>query len=66
MTTWLFTHPACLTHEMGPHHPESPDRLRAILAALEAPEFEALVRREVDRPEDVAGLPEENTAARDF
>ena len=46
MTTWLFTHPACLTHEMGPHHPESPDRLRAILAALEAPEFAPLVWRE--------------------
>jgi len=46
MTTWLFTHPACLTHEMGPHHPESPDRLRAILAALEAAEFAPLVRHE--------------------
>ena len=46
MTTWLFTHPACLTHEMGPHHPECPDRLRAILAALEAPEFTPLVRQE--------------------
>src|SRR5260221_3827273 len=46
VTTWLFTHPACLTHEMGAHHPESPARLKAILAALEAPEFEALVRRE--------------------
>ena len=46
MTTWLFTHPACLTHEMGAHHPESPARLRAILAALEAPAFDALVRRE--------------------
>ncbi len=46
MTTWLFTHPACLTHEMGLHHPESPARLQAILAALEGPEFDALVRRE--------------------
>jgi acetoin utilization deacetylase AcuC-like enzyme len=46
MTTWLFTHPACLTHEMGPHHPECPDRLRAILAALEAREFTPLVRQE--------------------
>src|SRR5258706_7793055 len=46
MTTWLFTHPACLAHEMGPHHPESPARLRAILAALEAAEFAPLVRHE--------------------
>jgi acetoin utilization deacetylase AcuC-like enzyme len=46
MTTWLFTHPACLTHEMGLHHPESPARLQAILAALEGSEFDALVRHE--------------------
>ena len=46
MTTWLFTHPACLKHEMGPHHPECPDRLRAILAALAAPEFAPLARRQ--------------------
>ena len=47
MTTLLYTHPACLGHDPGPHHPESPARLRAVLAALEAPEFAALDRREV-------------------
>lgn len=26
---WI-THPDCLRHEMGPYHPESPERLRAI------------------------------------
>lgn len=26
---WI-THPACLLHEMGPYHPESPERLQAI------------------------------------
>lgn len=31
----LITHPICLQHEMGPHHPESPARLRAVLAQLE-------------------------------
>lgn len=46
MTTVLITHPACLDHFMGPNHPESPDRLRAVLAALEAPDFAALVRQE--------------------
>ena len=46
MTTWLFTHPACLTHEMGLHHPESPARLQAILAALDHDDFAGLVRRE--------------------
>lgn len=31
----LITHPVCLQHEMGPHHPESPSRLHAVLNALE-------------------------------
>jgi acetoin utilization deacetylase AcuC-like enzyme len=46
MTTWLFTHPACLDHDPGRHHPESAARLRAVLDALEAPEFAALERHE--------------------
>lgn len=46
MTTLLYTHPACLQHDPGPHHPESPARLRAVLAALEAAEFSGLERRE--------------------
>src|SRR6266576_3682789 len=46
MTTLLYTHPACLEHDPGPYHPESPERLRAILEALEAPEFARLERRE--------------------
>lgn len=44
MTTALITHPACLEHDTGPHHPETADRLRAVLAALEAPEFSDLLR----------------------
>ena len=39
MTTLIYTHEDCLEHRPGPHHPESPERLRAVLAALEAPEF---------------------------
>src|ERR1700688_4071071 len=46
MTTLLYTHPACLDHDPGRHHPESPARLRAVLEALDAPEFAALERRE--------------------
>ena len=46
MTTLLYTHPACLDHDPGRHHPESPARLRAVLAALEGPEFSGLERRE--------------------
>src|SRR5579862_4536594 len=46
MTTLLYTHAACLEHDPGRHHPEAPDRLRAVLAALATPEFAGLERRE--------------------
>src|SRR5205807_6265166 len=39
-------HPACLEHDPGRYHPESPERLRAVLEALDAPEFARLDRRE--------------------
>ncbi len=32
----LVSHPAFLEHDMGSHHPESPERLRAILGQLES------------------------------
>ena len=44
MPTALITHPACLLHDNGEFHPECPDRLRAVLAALETEEFADLVR----------------------
>jgi acetoin utilization deacetylase AcuC-like enzyme len=44
VTTALITHPACLEHDTGPYHPETAERLRAVLAALEAPEFSDLLR----------------------
>jgi acetoin utilization deacetylase AcuC-like enzyme len=44
VTTALITHPACLEHDTGPYHPETADRLRAVLEALEAPEFSDLLR----------------------
>ena len=34
MTVALYTHPACLEHDMGQGHPERPDRLRAVQAAI--------------------------------
>jgi acetoin utilization deacetylase AcuC-like enzyme len=46
MTTLLYTHPSCLGHDPGQYHPETPARLRAVLAALSSPEFAALERRE--------------------
>ena len=36
MATAIYTHPDCTLHEMGEGHPESPMRLKAILAALES------------------------------
>jgi acetoin utilization deacetylase AcuC-like enzyme len=44
MATLLISHPSFLEHDTGPYHPERPDRLRAILGALEDPAFDALVR----------------------
>ena len=46
MTTAFFTHPACLEHDTGQGHPERPQRLEAILMALDEPEFAKLERRE--------------------
>jgi acetoin utilization deacetylase AcuC-like enzyme len=46
MTTLLYTHRACLGHDPGPGHPECPARIQAVWQALEAPEFDGLIRRE--------------------
>lgn len=46
MVTGIFTHPDCLRHDTGPGHPERIDRLRAVLHALERPEFSGLEWRE--------------------
>lgn len=46
MPTALITHPACLDHDTGPYHPECAERLRAVLTALETPEFADLLREE--------------------
>jgi acetoin utilization deacetylase AcuC-like enzyme len=44
VATALITHPACLEHDTGPYHPETSERLRAVLAALETEEFAMLLR----------------------
>jgi acetoin utilization deacetylase AcuC-like enzyme len=49
MTTLIYSHPACLEHQPGPHHPESPQRLHAVLQALADPEFARAQRREAPR-----------------
>src|SRR5947209_8949897 len=46
MTTLIYTHEACLDHRPGPSHPESPERLKAVLQALRTPEFDTVEWRE--------------------
>ncbi|MDE2400823.1 MAG: histone deacetylase family protein [Burkholderiales bacterium] len=43
MSTGYFTHPDCLAHDMGPEHPECPQRLRAIDDHLRAVGLDALM-----------------------
>ncbi len=49
MTTLLLHHAAFLDHLTPVGHPERPDRLRALHAALDTPEFAALTRVEAPR-----------------
>lgn len=46
MKVALYTHAACLQHDPGPGHPESPARLSAVLASLDEPRFADLDRIE--------------------
>lgn len=46
MATLLISHPSFLEHDTGPYHPERPDRMRAVLAALDLPAFASLDRIE--------------------
>ncbi len=39
MPVALVTHSHCVLHEMGEHHPESPERLKAVLDALDTSGF---------------------------
>lgn len=48
MSVLLLTHRDCLAHEMGEGHPECPDRLRAVLQALDREEFADLIRDQPD------------------
>ncbi len=47
--TILFHHAAFSDHRPGPHHPESPARIKAMMDALAAPAFAGLDRREAPR-----------------
>ena len=62
MSVALFTHPAALAHDTGPGHPECADRVRAVLRALEAPEFAPLLR-EIAPPAPLSALQPAHTQA---
>jgi acetoin utilization deacetylase AcuC-like enzyme len=46
MTTLIYTHDACFEHRPGLSHPESPERLKAVLDVLKQPEFDTLQWRD--------------------
>lgn len=46
MSTLLVSHRAGLVHEMGPGHPERPDRLRVVERVLEMERFQPLLREQ--------------------
>jgi acetoin utilization deacetylase AcuC-like enzyme len=46
MTTLLVSHTSFLGHDTGPHHPESPARLKSVLAGLDQAAFAGLARAE--------------------
>ncbi|MEF3367240.1 histone deacetylase family protein [Methylocystis sp. 9N] len=56
MRTLLVTHESGLEHEMGPGHPERPERLRAIARALAEAPFAGLIRASAPRAEPEALL----------
>ncbi len=51
MSVTLIAHPDCLDHDTGPNHPERPARFTAVTAALEATEFQPLLR---EQPEEAS------------
>lgn len=57
MATLLLTHPAFVEHDTGPHHPERPDRMRAIDKVLAHESYNALKRAEaplrIDAEEEI-------------
>ncbi len=52
MPTAYITHPSSLLHDMGPHHPECPDRLRAIGDGLVSAGLEGSLRHFTAEPAD--------------
>jgi acetoin utilization deacetylase AcuC-like enzyme len=63
MATGFYSHPDCLLHDMGPWHPECPDRLKAIEDQLIASRIDALIEREDAPLADEAELARVHTQA---
>ena len=63
MTVSVVWHPACELHEPGPGHPERPDRIRAVLAALRAPDFASRVVWSEAQPADRAAIERVHTTS---
>jgi len=49
LNTLILSHRDCLDHDMGPGHPERPDRVRVIERILEHERFQTLVRETAPR-----------------
>ncbi|HEV3106570.1 MAG TPA: histone deacetylase family protein [Trinickia sp.] len=63
MATAFYSHPDCLLHEMGPGHPECPERLQAIEDQLIASRIAPLIERESAPVADIADLARVHTRA---
>ena len=63
MATALYSHPDCLLHEMGPGHPECPERLAAIEDQLIASRIGELIERESAPLADIADIARVHTRA---
>ncbi len=68
MATYYYWHPVCLTHVPGPHHPESPERLKSVWAALSRAKFDGLKKIEAPEasPEIIALMHEPNYVSKIF
>jgi acetoin utilization deacetylase AcuC-like enzyme len=63
MATAFYSHPECLLHEMGPGHPECPERLQAIEDQLIASRIAPLVQRETAPRADIEQIARVHTRA---